>query len=107
MIKNTVLVALCVATMFSACKKKDEDVIATLETEELAQQAGDMMASIDELGGSSGLIASQMKSDVRLFTKLAPGSVDTPNLLAALALPSAEATACSASTWGALRRQCC
>lgn len=65
--------------------------------EEIGQQMGDVMASIDEAGGNSGSISWQPsdRDFKKTFARLAPGQVDA---VPSLFFPAANATSCSAGT---------
>lgn len=69
---------------------------------ETAQQIGDVMASIDEMGTSSGSIASTDKSTERIFARLAPnnsGELTKKNIVK-LFQPEAQATTCTGLGFG-------
>lgn len=69
------------------------------ETGETAQQVGDVMASVDEVGGSSGAISSLEKSVRKTFARYAPGEIEERRL-AHIFIPEAQATSCSTSPSG-------
>lgn len=96
-VKLTILF-LMTSMLFFGCKKAD--VAATADIQETAQQVGDVMASIDESGGSSGSIASmkdiqKMQNSVKnSFDRFAPNELNE-NMVAKLFLPEANATSCA------------
>lgn len=88
--------------MFFGCKKAE--VAATTDIQETAQQIGDVMASVDETGGSTGSIAS-MKDTERLqnsvrqsFIRFAPNDINE-NMIAKLFLPQANAAGCGTASF--------
>ena len=89
-----------VSTFFilSGCTPILDDVTANSTTiEETAQQVGDVMASIDESGGSSGNLASYQKSFDKMYATYVPSSkletfFDSLN-------PTAFAASCSSGTF--------
>lgn len=92
--KNLLLVSMCLVFAFG-CKKKETDSAADIQ--ENAQQIGDVMASIDESGGSSGDLAQIQVEDAlkKSFDRFAPGEgAINKSTFAAMFLQSAEATAC-------------
>ena len=80
---------------FSCQKKLDEAIAAKLDAADMAQTVGDVMASIDEVGGSTGSLA-QMKSELRTIARLAPEALDKPSLMS-FVIPSAEAGTCASA----------
>ncbi len=84
--------------MFFGCKKAE--VTTTTDIQETAQQIGDVMASVDETGGSTGSIASmkdteRMQNSVRQsFNRFAPDEMNE-NMIAKLFLPQAQAASCA------------
>lgn len=88
---------LVTSVMFFGCKKAE--VTTAADIQETAQQIGDVMASVDESGGSTGSIASmkdseRMQNSVRQsFQRFAPGEL-SENMIAKLFLPDAQAAAC-------------
>ena len=111
--KYKILILLCVTLVFG-CRKNSDD--ASAEIEETAQQVGDVMASIDEAGGSTGNIASLQNSIQKTFERYAPEEIPHPSMVASIVLPKAEAagcftvpagtsyTACSSATNGAITK---
>lgn len=89
--------------IFFGCKKADDTTSAT-DIQETAQQVGDVMASVDEFGGSSGSIASNQdtmkKSIQNTFDRYAQNEM-SENLIAKLILPEANATSCSGTGFAA------
>lgn len=72
------------------CKKIEEE---GADIQESAQQIGDVMASIDESGSSSGTFA-YYENQKKTFARLSPEDSLEPNLIAQLALPEAQAVSC-------------
>jgi hypothetical protein len=89
--RSKILVLLCV-TLVLGCNNGNNDAISELE--ETAQQIGDVMASIDEAGGSSGNIASLQNSIQKTFQRHAPEEVPHPSLVASVIIPKAHAASC-------------
>lgn len=89
--------------MFSGCKV---DVTTTADIQETAQQVGDVMASVDEAGGSTGSIASMkdmkdMQNSVKqTFDRYTPGEL-SESMVAKLFLPEANAASCSGAGFAA------
>ncbi len=89
---------LITSMMFFGCKKAE--VTTTTDIQETAQQIGDVMASVDESGGSTGSIASmkdteRMQNSVRQsFIRFAPNDINE-NMIAKLFLPQANAASCA------------
>lgn len=93
--KSQIAIATLVfAVTFSVGCNKDENAA---DIQELGQQIGDVMASVDESGGSSGNLASVMNANSKMMARLAP-----PSILERLnPLPRANAAACYlTSTFG-------
>ncbi len=90
--------------VFSGCKKAEVDTSADIQ--ESAQQVGDVMASVDEAGGSTGTIASmkdteRMQNSVRQsFVRFAPNEINE-SAIAQLFLPQANASTCSGAGFAA------
>lgn len=84
--------------MFFGCKKAE--VTTTADIQESAQQVGDVMASVDEAGGSTGAIASmkdteKMQNSVKqTFNRFAPNEL-SENMVAKLFLQDANAASCA------------
>ncbi len=92
----TILIA-CAAVLSSCGKKNDTTSTTTTDIEETGQQVGDVMASIDESGGSNSGTYS-LNQDVKPLLRVCPNSEP---LFAKLFLPKADATSCFlASTFG-------
>lgn len=89
--KYKILLLLCVAMVFG-CRKNDDN--ASAEIEETAQQIGDVMASVDEAGGSSGNIASIQNSIQKTFERYAPEEIPHPSMVASIIIPKVEAASC-------------
>lgn len=86
---KTLILTLSVLTLsLISCGKNGVDI------EETAQQVGDVMASIDEAGGSSGTISYNDKS----LERLAPKSF--LEFLEEKTIPSALAATCASNTFG-------
>lgn len=81
--KFNILIVLFISLGFLSCKKTDST--SAVDIEETAQQIGDVMASVDEAGGSSGAIAYNDKVMERLV----------PSPLFDSLLDKAYATACT------------
>jgi hypothetical protein len=84
---------LLVGLLFS-CSKKVESNSAADDIEETAQQVGDVVASIDEVGGVNGAIVLNERAIDRTFARLGYG----PSLFE-LMIPNAYAATCGASTF--------
>jgi hypothetical protein len=86
----------------AACGIKDD---STVDIEEIGQQVGDVMASVDESGGSGGTIA-YLDSTYKTFARVAPSEVrpswaNWPSWIEHLIEPSAFAASCVlSSTFG-------
>ena len=74
-----IIIVLALGVFISGCKKADE-AAATTDIQETAQQVGDVMASVDESGGSNGNLASNqdlIQNSVRAtFARYAPNEID-------------------------------
>ncbi len=75
------------------CGKSDENT----DIEEAGQQLGDVMASIDESGGSSGSLAQLEWDSRKVFARHAPGDLVDSGWLDAF-LPRAHAATCYGSS---------
>lgn len=71
-----------------SCKIIQDDT--TDDLEEIGQQVGDVMASVDEVGGSSGTYAALNHGSQRIFDRMYPGFFRKPSLF-----PDAVAGACA------------
>ena len=89
--KYKITILICASLAFG-CGKSTDDASAAIE--ETAQQIGDVMASIDEAGGSSGNIASLQNSIQKTFERYAPEEVPHPSMVASIVIPKAEAASC-------------
>lgn len=89
------ILAFVLLAALAGCGGKVEDIGGS-EMTEPAQQIGDVLASIDEVGGTSGAIAFE-KSARKTFARYAPEELDG-SLLSKVLLPRASAEACSANT---------
>lgn len=78
---------------FSCQKQLDDALSSKLDAADMAQTVGDLMASIDESGGSTGSLA-YMNSEMKMIARLAPGATEKVTLLS-LIVPSAEAATCA------------
>ncbi|MGZ3691078.1 MAG: hypothetical protein ACXVAX_06230 [Pseudobdellovibrio sp.] len=83
---------------FFGCKNENKSSNDTVE--ETAQQVGDVMASIDEAGGSTGSISRLDTSIQKTFARYSPHDIENPNPLTAFFIPKAEATSCAAGAGG-------
>jgi hypothetical protein len=83
-----------------SCGTKKDDTTDGTELTETAQQVGDIMASIDEIGGASGNIARLDTSIRNTFARYAPQELDEKKL-AQLFLPEAIADSCSGAGFAA------
>jgi len=104
-IQMKLVLGLCVLTLAIGCTKKKEDdasETAAYDPEEVSQQVGEFMASIDELGGtgngSYAALRSHQKSVARYVTDT---SLFSSNPVASFLVPQATATACTAVGYGA------
>lgn len=82
----------------SSCKKALEESAANtqLDAANMAQTVGDLMAAVDETGGSTSGSFAYMKSELKTIARLAPNAVDKPSLMSVI-IPSVQAgTQCSA-----------
>ena len=92
----TVLCSLFISLV--GCKNTTTEAADIQET---AQQVGDVMASVDEVGGSSGNIAANSKSMQnsieKTFERFAPGELNdfNKNSIASILQPKAYAAACA------------
>ena len=83
--------------LFYACGLAEGDVSTTTDIEETAQQVGDVMASIDESGGSSGAYGMfRLQGEEKMFARIAPAAFRKS--FADYVLPEARATLCAASS---------
>lgn len=89
----TVLMLCLVVLSLSGCKKSD-----AVDNEETGQQVGDVMASIDESGGSGGSL-TRVESEIKTFERLAPeGNLEALNRF--FLTPAYAATCAAANTFG-------
>jgi len=96
--KLFIVVVLLVA--FAGCKSGTEDAGGS-EITEPAQQLGDIVASIDEVGGTGGTIGALERASKKTFARYAPDELEG-NLVSKIFIPKAEAVACSANVMGHL-----
>jgi hypothetical protein len=94
------VVALILLAAIAGCGGKAEDVGGS-EMTEPAQQVGDVMASIDEVGGSGGAIAYYQKESRRTFVRYAPEELEG-NFFSKVFVKSAEAFTCDSNVIGHL-----
>lgn len=93
------LVLLCFIASAFGCSKAIDGTAADIQ--ESAQQIGDVMASVDEVGGSTGSIASKSKglenSIEKTFERFAPNELDGSykTMIAQLLQPHANAASCA------------
>lgn len=94
------MTGLLVSITFVNCSK--QDVGATQDVAETAQQIGDVMSSIDESSGSASgditIVQHYQKTAERMFARYAPD--DKPLVWSKILLPAAEATSCSGYGFG-------
>lgn len=92
----------CCQLMLISCGKNDD--ASTVNIQETAQQVGDTMASIDEVGGSSGSIAFSTDLEYKTIARVVNSSTSSDylaNLIDVIFPSSAYAAACYATdTWG-------
>jgi hypothetical protein len=89
--------ALVLAASFLYACSPVETGEATTDIEETAQQVGDVMASVDESGGSSGAYGwNQFKTEEKMFAHAVPRAFR--KTFADYLLPDAQATLCIASS---------
>lgn len=94
---SVIVIGLLTSLAFFSCKKNDATTSADIE--DTAQQVGDVMASIDESGGSSSTLGynEYMQDSIqKTFDRYSPGSIDK-NMIAQFFLPEAQATSCGAT----------
>ena len=82
---------------FFGCKNETK---TDVDSEETAQQVGDVMASIDEAGGATGSIAQINNSIQKTFARYAPREIENLNPKASFFIPTAEAASCAAGNAG-------
>lgn len=93
--KSKVTLLLCVL-MIWGCKKSSTDESAE-DVQENAQQVGDVMASIDESGGSSATLGyNENKYIEKTFERFAPGTYQQ-SFASKYVLPKAEAASCAST----------
>lgn len=79
-----------------SCKQSLERAIgAQLDAADMGQTVGDVMASIDESGGSTGTL-SYMKSEMKTIASYVPAASEKTSLMSLMITP-AEATTCSSA----------
>ncbi len=81
------------------CNSKT-DTVSGAENTEMVQQLGDVMASIDEVGGTAGTIATLSPSIKKTFARLSPGDSQQNYFLEKFLLPQAFAVTCDEGTGG-------
>lgn len=94
--KHSIFILLFIGLGLASCVKKVEQ--ASLDADELAQQIGDAMSSVDEASGTpDGIFAfnqkSFNKSQASSIARLAPNG-QAVDLIAKLAIPHAQAIEC-------------
>ncbi len=87
---------LITSALFFGCKKAE--VTTSADIQETAQQIGDVMASVDETGGSTGNIASMQNSVRQSFQRFAPLEINE-NMIAKLFFPHANAAGCGIASF--------
>lgn len=95
------LVLLCSLVAVVGCTKTDDDSYSVDTVSESAQQVGDVVASIDESGGSTGggfTQLNEMDSARKAYARMTNG--DTDKTVASLVIPEAQAAACSTVGFG-------
>ena len=85
--------------LISSCGPKVIDTVNGAEVTETAQQVGDMMASVDEIGGVNGGTIALMEHSKKTFARLTPENTKE-NYFLKLILPEAHAINCDATTGG-------
>jgi hypothetical protein len=93
---KSLLACLFLILSMSACSKKSDNTDLFF-SDEIAQNAGDMMAGIDESGGSSGTLAYQgeFKNAERILAQNSKDDLRWQNLISIL-VPKAQAVSCYA-----------
>lgn len=102
--QNLMFILSLITLTLSACSKNILDPVYSVDTpEEITQQIGDTMVALDESGGTTTGALSQNKSlgYDKTFARLAHDEGIKKNSLLQWALPHAEATACTAYSYGA------
>jgi len=98
-VKNLFLI-LSASVFIFGCKKATDDA-ATADIEDTAQQIGDIMASADEAGGTSGSLASLDKYKFqKTFDRLDETKSSVAANMATAIFTTAEAVTCEASGTG-------
>lgn len=96
-----ITIVLILFTSIVSCKKSTEDAATDSTTidsiSESAQQVGDLLAGVDESGGTTtGGIAFNQIKDYKTFERLAKNEITKTDFILNSILDRAEATACSA-----------
>jgi hypothetical protein len=87
-------ILLLTALIITGCKNKDVTDDGS-DLSETAQQVGDVMASIDEAGGSGGSISNYNKYIQKTFAKYSPENAPTKFEIIQALQPTAQATPCA------------
>lgn len=94
--KNFLALLVCIIVV-SGCRGKDEDDSYTIDTvNESAQQVGDVVASIDESGGTTTggfTLNNEIESARKAYARMTGG--DTDKTVASMIVPEAQAAACN------------
>jgi hypothetical protein len=98
-VRNIFLILFSALFIFG-CKKADTTT-SEADIEDTAQQIGDIMASVDEAGGSTGTLAYMDKYYQRTFDRLDQTQMSVAqNMAQYFVLPAADAVTCYASGTG-------
>lgn len=95
---NKLLVIFLSVLFVSACKKANNDESSTADYSEVAQQVGDIMASIDESGGSDG--SMEINSALSLFSRVSGEDLKLQSEIQPYAIcgQASEFSSCSSNT---------
>lgn len=98
---------LTLSTALFSCKKSEDTTAATSMSDEIGQNVGDVMAGVDESGGTTGSIATnEMTNEFfgtpkKMFSKALARSKASLVAQTGLLLPQATATSCFGQGFGA------
>lgn len=95
------ILSLCLILVVVGCSKGKDDVGGP-EMTEPAQQIGDLMASVDEMGGTSGSISLEKnleKSAQKTFARYSPQELNK-SMVTRVIVPAAQARSCSSTDGG-------
>jgi len=108
MLKNSVLLAAVSALALSACTLKNQDDLipgdnASFNSKELAQNVGEVVASIDDMSGDGSGTFAMMRGHQKTIARLLPGAKSTyaSMPIMKILLPEAQAAACSTVSYAA------